>query len=548
MKQQIFSAIGKGILVLALLALCGGLASAAEVERQVLKLKLGGSDLVKTGQAFNRVSLANPEIADLVVLSNREFYIYGKKVGSTSIILWEGDRGKSFLDVVVTYDLVALKEKIHEMFPGQNINVYGSEAGVVLSGTVTGPEVVEEVLRLTSMFLPKEAGAKGQGTGAGRSTANVTNLLRVSGAQQVMLEVKFAEVSRISGMDLQVGIGLDALGGNPRWNVGTGNLRVTPSGPTIADGLVVQNPSTGLPQLVTVPVFQDAGTLLMNFAGNTTSALGASLANIFVNFDNFTAALQFMETEGLARTLAEPRLVTVSGKEASFLAGGEFPIPVPGPDGTVTIQFKEFGVGLSFTPVVMSDGRISLRVAPSVSNISGTSVTSLGQFPLLDTRKLETNVELHDGQTLALAGLLQENLREQVRKVPVLGDIPILGALFRSSNYIQDKTDLLIAVTPHLVTPVPEGSLRFPGEDMQPPNRYEFYLEGRLEGRRYLDSPSALSSHNFAAVPTAGERAPGGLEGEFGHRMPGMVGSDANSMTAPMMGGQGAMGHQTAPY
>lgn len=547
MKQQIFSAIGKGILVLALLALCGGLASAAEVERQVLKLKLGGSDLVKTEQAFNRVSLANPDIADLVVLSNREFYIYGKKVGSTSIILWEGDRGKSFLDVVVTYDLVALKEKIHEMFPGQNINVYGSEAGVVLSGTVTGPEVVEEVLRLTSMFLPKEAGAKGQGTGAGRSTANVTNLLRVSGAQQVMLEVKFAEVSRSSGMDLQVGLGLDSLGSDLRWNVGTAPLRVTPSGPTIADGVVVT--TAGVPKLYEVPVFQSGGSLLMNVAGNTLSALGANAANIFVNLDHFTAALQFMESEGLARTLAEPRLVTMSGKEASFLAGGEFPIPVVDADGRINLEFKEFGVGLSFTPIILSDGRISLRVAPSVSNISELVPGPQGaQYPVLTTRKLETSVELFDGQTLALAGLLQENLSEQVRKVPGLGDIPILGALFRSSNYVQKKTDLLIAVTPHLVTPVPEGSLRFPGEDIQRPSRYEFYLEGRLEGRRYLDSPSAMSSHNFAAVPTAGERTPGGLEGEFGHRMPGMVGSDANSTTVPMMGDQGAMGHQAAPY
>jgi pilus assembly protein CpaC len=525
MKQQIFSAIGKGILVLALLALCGGLASAAEVERQVLKLKLGGSDLVKTEQAFNRVSLANPDIADLVVLSNKEFYIYGKKVGSTSIILWEGDRGKSFLDVVVTYDLVALKEKIHEMFPNQNINVYGSEAGVVLSGTVTGPEVVEEVLRLTSMFLPKVAGAQGQGTGAGRSTAEVTNLLRVSGAQQVMLEVKVAEVRRTSGMDLQVGIGLDSLGSDLHWNVGTSPVAVQTATPFSA---------------------QNRGTLFMNLTGSTSN-ISQSLTNIFVSLDHFTAALEFLETEGLARTLAEPRLVTMSGKEASFLAGGEFPIPVAQGDGTFEVEYKEFGVGLVFTPVVMSDGRISLRVAPNVSEITDYQTTQGGVYPILNTRKLETNVELHDGQTLALAGLLQDNLSEQVRKIPGLGDIPILGALFRSTSYLQRKTELLIAVTPHLVSPVPEGSLRFPGEDMQQPNRYEFYLEGRLEGRRYLDTPSALSSHNFGVLP-AGERQPGGLEGEFGHRMPGMVGSDANSTAAPMMGGQGAMGHQTAPY
>ena len=526
MKQQISSAVIKGILVLALLVLCGGLASAA-VDRQVLKLKLGGSDLIKTTQPFNRVSIANPDIADVVVLSPKEIYIHGKNVGSTSVILWEGDKGKTFLDVVVTIDLIALKEKIHELFPNQAINVYASETGVVLSGTVTGPEVVEEVLRLTSMFMPKAAGAQGQGTGAGRSTNNVTNLLRVAGAQQVLLEVKFAEVSRSSGMDLQAGIGLDSLGNDVRWNFGTAPLGVTSSGTST----------------------QGAGTLLMNFAGNTLNVLGADAinwSNIFINLDHFTAALNFLESEGLARTLAEPKLVTVSGKEASFLAGGEIPIPVPGADGTVTIEFKEFGVGLIFTPVVLSDGKISLRVAPSVSDITEYKESQGGQYPVLTTRKLETNVELHDGQTLALAGLLQENLSERVRKIPGLGDIPILGALFRSTNYYQKKTDLLVAVTPHLVTPVMEGTLRFPGEDLQPPNRYEFYLEGRLEGRRSLDAPSALSSHSFA-MPPKGERAPGGLEGDFGHRSPGAVSGGTDSQAAPMSG-QKPMGHQPAPY
>jgi len=202
-------------------------------------------------------------------------------------------------------------------------------------------------------------------------------------------------------------------------------------------------------------------------------------------------------------------------------------------------------VGLSFTPVVLSDGKISLRVAPSVSDISEFKTTSLGQFPVLTTRKLETNVEMHDGQTLAIAGLLQENLSEQVRKIPGLGDIPILGALFRSSGYTQKKTDLLVAVTPHLVTPRPEGSLRFPGEEIQTPNRYEFYLEGRLEGQRPMDAPSAMSHHNFSAFP-AGERSPGGLEGEFGHRSPGSV-TSGSVKTPSSMTGQGAVGYQPAP-
>jgi pilus assembly protein CpaC len=257
----------------------------------------------------------------------------------------------------------------------------------------------------------------------------------------------------------------------------------------------------------------DAGSLLLNFAGNP--------ANIFLNIDDFTAALNFLESEGMARILAEPKLITQSGKEASFLAGGEFPIPVPQDNNTVTIEYKEFGVALRFTPVVLSDGKISLRVAPSVSDIASSSTIPSGIVgadfivPNLTTRKLETTVQLYDGQTLALAGLLQDSLRESVSKVPGLGDLPIIGALFRSTSYLQDKTDLLIAVTPHLVKANKEGTLRFPGENVNPPNRFEFYLEGRLEGRRSPNEASTLSRHSFAPTAAPGV-SQGGLEGVFG--------------------------------
>ena len=235
----------------------------------------------------------------------------------------------------------------------------------------------------------------------------------------------------------------------------------------------------------------------------------ADAPNIFVNINNFTAALKLLENEGLARILAEPRLVTQSGHEASFLAGGEFPIPVSDDDG-ITITYKQFGVSLAFTPYILSNGKISLHVAPSVSEIARTSIIPAGIqganfiVPNLATRKLDTTVELYDGQTLALAGLLQDNLRETVIKIPGLGDIPILGTLFRSSSYQQSKTDLLITVTPHLVKPVAKDSIVYPGEEMTMPNSFEFYLLGKFEGTRSV------------AEIEIGE---GGLEGEFGHQL-----------------------------
>jgi pilus assembly protein CpaC len=489
-------------LVLTLLGLLCGLAQAAETDRQILDLKLGGSDLIKTKHPFRRVSIADPAIADVVVLSPTEIYVFGKKVGYTSMILWEAERGKTLLDVTVSLDLTALKAKLHELYPDQEIEVYGTETGVVLAGTVSGPEVVEQVLRLTQTYLPKVASGTKGGEGTGHSGVGITNLLKVGGIQQVMLEVKFAEVNRSSNKDWQAALGLTKLGKDFAGVAGVGGLG------NLTDG--------GLGATT--------GSLLLNFANlNGTSAA----ANIFAKIDNVTTALTFLEGEGLARLLAEPRLLTQSGQEASFLAGGEFPIPVAqggAQEGTtITIEFKEFGVGLVFTPVVLSDGKISLRVAPSVTAITSASVIPSGIVganfivPSLSTRKVETTVQLYDGQTLALAGLLQDNINEEVTKIPGLGDIPILGALFRSTSFQQEKTDLLVTVTPHLVKPEKEGAISYPGEYVQVPNRFEFYLEGRLEGRRSPYDPSAFGRHGFAEQMMPMEMQ-GGLEGDFGQQ------------------------------
>jgi len=509
MKNQRATLFCKVLILLAVFGLLfGSGATAKELNRHTLQLKLGGSDIIKTLAPFKRVSIANPDIADVVVLSPSEIYVYGKEVGFTSMILWEAGQEKTVLDVVISLDITALKEKLYELYPNEKVEVYASETGVVLSGTVSGPEVVEQVLRLTRTFLPVKAEASGDAGGSGHSGAGITNLLKVGSLQQVMLEVTFAEVSRDSGRDLQVGMGLNNMGddlGNDfsRGGAGVSPFDITTNGIPYAKDIVTSTNT-----------LQATGSLLFNFINNP--------ANIFVEIDHFTAALQFLESEGLARTLAEPRLVTQSGQEASFLAGGEYPIPVVqagGVDnnGVVTIEFKEFGVGLSFTPVVMSDGKISLHVSPSVSTITDTAATSAGIVPILTTRKLDTTVQLHDGQTLALAGLLQDNMQEILSKIPYLGDIPILGALFRSTSYIQDKTDLLIAVTPHLVKPGQEGSIKFPGENVRVPNRYEFYLEGRLEGRRHDDDESAIKRHSFSEMPAESAKM-GGMEGDFGYQ------------------------------
>ncbi|MFP3984292.1 MAG: type II and III secretion system protein family protein [Desulfurivibrionaceae bacterium] len=496
---RFITALRTSLLLLPVILFCSapGLAE----ERRTLNLRLGGSDTIETSHPVSRITIAGPKIADVNVLSPHYVYVYGKETGYTSMILWEEGEGKTLLDVVVSLDLTSLKEKLHQLYPDENIKVHGSETGIVLSGTVSGPEVMEQVIRLTESFFPKSGGGNKGSQGTGRSGRGITNLLKVAGNKQVMLEVKFAELNRNSNKEWQGAMGLGKLGSDFNAAAGVGNVMDKFSESVAGNG-------------VTTPYFSGSdmspGSLLLNFEDNP--------ANIFLSIDNFSAALNFLESEGLARILAEPRLVTQSGQEASFLAGGEFPIPVPQDNDSITVDFKEFGVALSFTPVLMSDGRINLQVAPSVSEISSTSRIPAGiegtdfVVPNLSTRKLDTNVQLHDGQTLALAGLLQDNLRETVNKVPGLGDIPILGSLFRSSSFQQNKTDLLITVTPHIVKPVKEGSIDYPGEHLNVPNRYEFYLEGRLEGRS--DSDSAMSRHSFSR----GEDRSGGLEGEYGHQ------------------------------
>lgn len=481
MKRDILQKPKSFVLLAAIFLLGAGGAWADNYERKTFELRKGGSELVKTEYAFKRISVADPTIADVLVLSPKEFYVYGKQVGFTSMILWDEQQSRTLLDVLVSVDPTALKKKIHELFPKEDISVTSSETGVVLSGTVSGPEVVEQVLRLTERFLTKQAEAKKGSAGTGQSGAGITNLLKISGPQQVLLEVKFAEVNRNSARELQAGFTLAGLGNDFKAGVGSSIL--------------------------------SAGDAISGSTGNL-SLNRPLLPNVFVSIDNFALYLRFLEEERLGRVLAEPKLLTMSGQEASFLAGGEFPFQTVDQDGQSDTEFKEFGVGLRFTPIVGSDGMITLRVFPSVSDIADFIDTSTGPQPFFNTRKIETTVQLRDGQTLALAGLLQDSLTEVVNKVPLLGNIPILGTLFRSTDFQSRKTDLLVAVTPHLVKPVKEGELSFPGEFIKPPNRFEFYLEGMLEGRRSPDNPSALSEHAFVALPAA---SGGGLEGQFGH-------------------------------
>lgn len=538
-----------GFAMVAALAMNGlSLAKITEIESReeptYIEMVPGDNKKLMIDHDLKRIVVGDPNIIEIKVLSKNRIGLIAKGIGNSSITLNGPDEADvTSIYVHVAPDVIALKQRISQLFPGQNIRIYANKNGIILAGSVSGAEVVEQVLRLTEQMLASpgkeqaqpqveinrqvsstatdeelaqiiadtseisvDAKKKSGSSATGKSSVTITNLMQVGGSQQVLLEVKLAEVNRESTRELQAGIGLGGLGSDFSGGISSSSSVLTNFDTTGLSGVIPGGKIGSLVDDISIPGLADApGTLFMNLADG---------ANIFINIDNFTAMLRFVESERLGRILAEPKLVTMSGQEASFLAGGQFPFQEIDNNGNIGIEFKDFGVGLKFTPIVQSDGTITLKVAPSVTDIDQLVETSTGPQPVFSTRKLESTVQLRDGQTLALAGLLQENLTEVVNKVPFLGDIPYLGALFRSSNYQQSKTDLLVAVTPHLISPVREGDISFPGEFIKPPNRHEFYLEGRLEGRRTSMDPSQIQQHNFARKSYS---EAGGLEGDFGH-------------------------------
>ena len=419
---------------------------------QNVELVKGKSLLIETPVALKRVSLADPEIADALVISPRQLYLTGKAVGTTNLTLWaENERVFALYDLVVSPDLSRLKEKFHEILPGEDIRVTATHDAITLFGSISSTAKLSQALEVARAFAPEK----------------VVNLLQVAGVHQVMLEVRVAEMSRSVSKRLGFNFAVNTAGA-----------------------------AFGVSQLNRLTTFD-------NFVTEIGAAINA-LFRIQTGGVTLTSFIDALKEHGLVKILAKPTLVTLSGQEASFLAGGEFPIPVPQQEDTITIEFKTFGVALSFTPTVLSEQQISLRVAPEVSELDFANAVSISGFvvPALTTRRASTVVELADGQSFAIAGLLDESVREFVSKFPLLGDIPILGALFRSVSFQKSETELVIIVTPHLVKPLVLTHQPLPTDAFIEPNDVEFLLLGKLEGSGSKGGPS------------------GKLDGQFGYIMP----------------------------
>ncbi len=460
------------------------------------------SRVIELSAPAARVSVANPAIADILAINERQIYINGKELGTTNMILWDdADRVQRQIGLEVTHDLQTLKEKLHQFLPKERIQVASAKGAIVLSGEVASPTRLDAAVRLAQSF-------------AGGDEDGVINLLQVGGAQQVLLEVRVAEVKRSFGK--QIGVDMLSLydGGSVSIDL-VNNARVESFTKTATQ----YNPDG---TILTFPV-GDPVTQYGSFLPST----GGVMELLTGNFAGTSIALDIAQSQGLARILAEPNLTTLSGQEAQFISGGEFPVPVlsGSDDERGDIEFKSFGIELNFLPIVLDSELISLEVKVSVSELSdeaavvvgASNVSSVTAIPSLRTRGADSTVEVPSGQTIAIAGLLNEVTRTSGDRYPGLGDLPVLGTLFRSQQFQKRQTELVIFVTPRLARPFDTDLVKLPTDDFVDPSDVEFYLQGRLYGNRAPDRLNGSGSETGA--PSTGRLGPdkSGSEGPFGH-------------------------------
>ena len=440
------------------------------------------SQILRVDVPFTDLLVGNEEIADVLPLTNRTIYVLGKSLGSTSLSIY-GPKKRliAIVDLMVTYDIQGLKSRLFDLFPEEEIEVRGVNDSVILSGAVSSSAKLTQALAVSDRYAP----------------GRVTNLLSVNGSQQVLLAVRFVEMKRTV---------LKEFGLNTKMLFDTGDTFAI--GAESAGSNVLAT-STAIPGSVSGgPV---ATVLTEQQSPLTTSFLAGAAALATGNFA-MTLDLDALEKKGLLKTLAEPNLIALSGDTASFLAGGEFPIPVAQEDGTTTAEFKEFGVSLSFTPTVIGKDLINLVVSPEVSAIDLTTAVLIGGFsvPGVTTRRATTTVELRDGQSFAIAGLIQSDFADTVNQVPGLGDVPVIGALARSSEFNREETELVIIVTPYLVKPAPAGALITPADNFVPPSDTDIFMFGQVEA-------SAVEAAPKQSGQILGARSGGGIDGKYGY-------------------------------
>lgn len=512
MKRLANSLLTAACLAAPLALIAAPAAQAQSISRPAndINLSIGRGQLITVGGAMTDVFVANEAIADVQVKSQRQLYVFGKAGGETTVyasnaagdIIWSAN-------VRVGSNIESVDQMLRLAMPDAKIAVSTMGTGTfLLTGTVGAPEDAAEAQRLVSAYVGKEA--------------NVISRLKMATPLQVNLQVRFAEVSRTLVKTLGTNLTtIDGTGGfrfgigqgrnpsstfnsNARTALGINNtVKSLIPDPTVQwvlnpQGIAV-DPITGLAvKLVEVP-----GTTITQPSGLTTLAGMGKLFGM-----NILGALDAGETAGLVTTLAQPNLTALSGETADFLAGGEYPIPISQGLGTTSIEYKRFGVSLSYTPTVLANGRISLRVRPEVSELSSQGSIQLNGFevPALTVRRTETTIELGSGQSFMIAGLMSNNAQNTVQKLPGAGDVPILGSLFRSTSFKRGETELVIVVTPYLVNPVDANDIKLPTDGYQNPNDIERVL-GNMDagGKSGGDRPKPSAAPKAVDGPKVGD-------------------------------------------
>jgi pilus assembly protein CpaC len=457
---------------------------ASGVDAGELQVPVNKSQVLRSDRPYAKALIGNPEIADIVPISETSVYVLGKKNGTTSLTLYDrANRLIAVVDIVVGPDVMTLKRQLADLMPANAISARMANESVILEGMVSNAVEADRAVQIAETYAP----------------GKVVNLLSLGSSQQVMLEVRFAEVKRSALKNLGVS-----------WFVGSDGGKL---GGAIGNGAGLEG--NGPPTL-------DAITGSFGIISRTFRAFG----------ENFNVTLDALERKGVITTLAEPTLVALSGETATFLAGGEFPVPVAqgnsgtgvGSVPTITVLLNPFGVSLAFTPTVLADGVINMIVQPEVSSIDPTASLVINNLtvPGLQTRRAKTTVELRDGESFAMAGLIRKDFQDTVRQVPLLGSIPIIGTLFRSTEFQNEQTELVIIVTPRLVQPARAGTLKAPTDRVRPPNEGDLFLNGRTDtGVAPSAAPFVTAPGPVVAPPGGGggmaQTKPLGFEKDYGH-------------------------------
>jgi pilus assembly protein CpaC len=456
--------MGQALLLAAALVVGGGFLGAEALAQKTIQIEgakrtatvsvyIGKSQDVRTDASIVELTVGDPEVADVNPLTDHSLSILGKKNGTTRVQAYgEGKKLIGMFDVEVVYDTSLLKQELQRRFRHANLKVSAVNGRIMLSGTAPDGPTVDKAMTVAKQFGP-----------------DVINSVEVTQPQQVMLEVRFVEATRTAGRDL--GVQWNVFGSRQAANIGnrTANSGTAPFS-LPAGG--TQGP------LATVTPLALAGTL------SGSAPFGVIVSKMIAAGVETDVIINALEQKGVARALAEPNLVALSGDTASFLAGGEYPVPVPGTLGQVSIDYKRYGVGLAFTPTVLGGGLINLKIEPEVSQLDSSHLVTVAgiSVPPLIVRRASTTVELRDGQSFVIGGLLQSVGQNAISQLPWLGDVPVLGSLFRSASYQKNETDLAIIVTPRLVRPARPGDLiKTPLDTTLPANDVDLFLMGKTE-------------------------------------------------------------------